>query len=237
MSAQQVPLHCRAASTARHPSSESWESPVASPKLLGDRKWSRSREIRSAKSVSDSYLHSADFAVSPDMKQVISATEKLRISYGVRSLFAARQVRHMHMFRRFPAMKKRVRISGCFHGWPHQIPTAGRAQGFGMDLLTRQWQTETRICSVSAVAEVAVTLATKTTFLATGNLPLSYGLCRLYPAAVSGRTPGFGLRPPHPHPAQRSHVAFDPSSARIQSTFHPTDEMPTRRMPWPPVTN
>lgn len=89
----------------------------------------------------------------------------------------------MHIFRSFPAMKKSVRLSGL-HGWPHQIATAGRTQGIGpkgseMGLLGRQWQTKTRICSVSAVAEVAVISATKTTILATQNLPLSYGLRRL----------------------------------------------------------
>ena len=65
------------------------------------------------------------------MKQVILATGKLRISYGVRSLSAARQVRHMHIFRRCPAMKKPVHISGCFHGRPHRVATAGRTQGMG----------------------------------------------------------------------------------------------------------
>ena len=102
------------------------------PKTLGDGEWGCLRQIRSTKSVSVPYLHSADFAVLLAMKQVISATGKLRISYGVRSLSAARQVRHMHIFRSFPAMKTSVRISGCFHGWPHQIPAAGRTQGFGM---------------------------------------------------------------------------------------------------------
>ena len=110
MSAQQAPFRSPMQLTfVRHPSSEAWESPVAFPKLSRDGEWGCLREIRSTKSVSDSYLHSADFAVLLAMKSIISATGKLRISYGVRSLFAARQVPHMHIFPRFPAPKKGVR--------------------------------------------------------------------------------------------------------------------------------
>ena len=67
------------------------------------------RQIRSAKSISVSYLHPADFAVLLAMKSIISATAKLRISYGVRRLSTARRIRHMHIFRSFPAPKKGVR--------------------------------------------------------------------------------------------------------------------------------